>query len=126
MGGLRRGLQKLHLPMPSVDSRPQVGRLAAPPTYSSQAPPSVRNTDQTRAGNSAVSDFLLCSLQVEVGWGSGEELCGGDRDSGAHLTSVVSKVKVKGFMLNDLQLALTVYCFLLAVGMKQGDRPYAM
>lgn len=40
--------------------------------------------------------------------------------------SVVSKVKVKGFVLNDPQLASTVNHFLLAVGVKQGDRPYAV
>lgn len=61
-----------------------------------------------------------------MGQGSGEELCGSDRDSGAHLTSVVSKVKVKGFMLNDPQLAPTVNHFLLAIGVNQGDRPSAV
>lgn len=57
-----------------------------------------------------------------MGQGSGEELCGSDRDSGAHL----SKVKVKGFMPNDPRLAPTVNHFLLAIGVNQGDRPSAV
>lgn len=45
------------------------------------------------------------------GGGSGEELCVGDCDSGEDPMDLVSKVKVRGFILKDLQLAPVVIRF---------------
>lgn len=75
--------------------------------------PKALTSEQARAGDSGFSHFLFYSLQVGGkgralirmwGGGSGEELCVVDCNWRANPMDLVSKVKVRGFLLNDLQL----------------------